>query len=263
MPNFMAAPAARMGRKALTLSWAEGLWAPKGELWHNRAMQALAEKAARLPDSVREFRAQQGDKRYGRWYSGWAHLGLTSLGSLSAIIYAAGRVRAPSAAELAIIPAGFLLANLVEYLMHRNPMHRPIAPITIFYEGHTLEHHRFFTHEAMSAAGARDFRMVLFPPLTIFAFLGVIGVPFALTFGALISPNAGWLSAATSVAYFLSYEWLHLSYHLPPGSPIARLPLMAALRRHHTVHHDPRLMSRWNFNVNFPICDRLFGTRHP
>jgi len=35
------------------------------------------------------------------------------------------------------------------------------------------------------------------------------------------------------------------------------------LRRHHAAHHDPRLMTRYNFNVTFPIADRLFGTVAP
>lgn len=26
------------------------------------------------------------------------------------------------------------------------------------------------------------------------------------------------------------------------------------------AHHDLRLMGRYNFNITFPLCDRLFGT---
>lgn len=196
----------------------------------------------------------------GAWVSGWAHLALTSLGSLAAIAFAASRVRSPSAGEWLIVPVWLLVANLVEYLMHRGPMHRRVRPLGVFYERHAQEHHRYFTHESMAAAQSRQFRMVLFPPITIFVFLGVIGTPLALLVGAAVSHDAGWLSFATSVAYFLSYEWLHLSYHLP-DNPLMRLPVLSAMRRHHTAHHDPALMSRWNFNVNFPICDELFGTR--
>ncbi len=35
---------------------------------------------------------------------------------------------------------------------------------------------------------------------------------------------------------------------------------MGRLRHHHTVHHDPRLMNRYNFNITYPIFDWLFGT---
>ena len=35
---------------------------------------------------------------------------------------------------------------------------------------------------------------------------------------------------------------------------------MRRLRRLHTVHHDVSRMTRCNFNITFPICDRLYGT---
>jgi len=62
------------------------------------------------------------------------------------------------------------------------------------------------------------------------------------------------------MAYFLSYEWLHFSYHLPEDHPLARTWLVSRLRRHHTHHHDLSLMGKWNFNITFPICDAVMGT---
>jgi len=56
------------------------------------------------------------------------------------------------------------------------------------------------------------------------------------------------------------YEWLHLSYHLPPESWIGRRALIRILKRHHAIHHEPRLMQRWNFNVTLPLWDRVRGT---
>jgi sterol desaturase/sphingolipid hydroxylase (fatty acid hydroxylase superfamily) len=32
------------------------------------------------------------------------------------------------------------------------------------------------------------------------------------------------------------------------------------LRRHHAIHHDPRLMQRYNFNVTVPLWDWVRGT---
>jgi sterol desaturase/sphingolipid hydroxylase (fatty acid hydroxylase superfamily) len=104
--------------------------------------------------------------------------------------------------------------------------------------------------------------MVLFPPVMIVFFLGflqpIVGGACFLVAGA----NAGWLFVATNMAYFLTYEWLHLAYHAGEESIVARLPLLSTLRRHHTLHHDPRLMTRYNFNITFPICDLLFGTSY-
>ena len=57
-----------------------------------------------------------------------------------------------------------------------------------------------------------------------------------------------------------SYELLHFAYHSEPGSWLGRLPGMSVLRRHHIAHHDRQLMTRYNFNITYPICDYLFGT---
>jgi hypothetical protein len=219
-------------------------------------MTAVAER------SIEQFRTQFRAEHYGPRYSGWAHLASTSLGSLIAIAFALSRVKAPAAWEFLIPPATFFIANLVEFLMHRGPMHRPMGFAREIYERHTLQHHYFYTHVAMVAETARDFKMVLFPPAALFLFLGVIGTPIGALFYFLVSPNAGWLYGATAVGYFLTYEWLHLAYHLPPESRVGRLPFMAALRRHHTIHHDLSRMARWNFNITFPICDRIFGTHY-
>jgi sterol desaturase/sphingolipid hydroxylase (fatty acid hydroxylase superfamily) len=73
--------------------------------------------------------------------------------------------------------------------------------------------------------------------------------------------NAALLAVATSLFFFLLYEWLHLSYHLPPATFIGRNPLIALLRALHQRHHDPRLMRRWNFNVTVPLFDWLHRTR--
>ena len=68
------------------------------------------------------------------------------------------------------------------------------------------------------------------------------------------------LFIATSLMFFLMYEWLHLAYHIPEGTRLGRNPLIAKLRSLHQRHHDPRLMKRWNFNVTVPLFDWLHGT---
>ena len=68
------------------------------------------------------------------------------------------------------------------------------------------------------------------------------------------------LYAATGIAYAVSYEWLHLSYHLPHDHPVGRSRLIRGLRRHHAIHHDPRLMQRWNLNVTVPLWDVVMRT---
>lgn len=216
-----------------------------------------------IPASVAEFRQHYRAAEIGPRYSGLLHLAATSLGALSAIAWAASRLHDVRGAEWLTIPAAFLVANLVEYLGHRGPMHRPRRGLQILYKRHTRQHHHFYTREAMAAESRRDWKMVLFPPVMLLFFLGAIAAPLAALLHLLLTANVAWLFVATATAYFLTYEWLHLCYHLPAGSLAGRLPGMAALRRHHTLHHDLGLMGRWNFNITFPLSDWLFGTIAP
>jgi len=213
-----------------------------------------------VPPEVSRFRREYRETSIGPHYRGWLHFGFTTTGSLLAIGVAASRLHGVTALEWLTLPLGFVVANVVEYLAHKGPMHRPRAGLGFLYQRHTREHHHFFTHDAMECESSRDFKMVLFPPALLFFFLGMITAPIALMLGALFSANVGWLFVLLGASYFLTYEWLHFSYHQPSDSAIGRLGVVRALRRHHQAHHDKALMGKWNFNITFPISDRLFGT---
>lgn len=215
---------------------------------------------ADIPERVRVFRERHRTAHIGPHYRGWAHFSTTTFGALAAVAIAVWQVDAPSVLELALVPGFFVFANIVEYLGHRGPMHHRRPGLGALFERHSLQHHAFFTHEAMEAESPRDFQMVLFPPLLLVFFLGAIA-PIGVLVGMLATANLGWLFVATSVGYFLSYEWLHWSYHQPAGSWVGRRALVRRMRQHHLVHHDPQQMTRVNFNVNFPIADLLFGTK--
>ena len=168
--------------------------------------------------------------------------------------------RSPSALEWLTVPVSFLVANFGEYFGHRGPMHHRRPALGLLFQRHTLQHHRFFTAEAMQCATTRDFKMVLFPPVMLVFFIGALATPIGVVLGLLVSPNVGWLFAATALSYFLTYEWLHWSYHQPNDSWVGRRTLVRVLRGHHTTHHDIHKMTRGNFNITFPIADWLFGT---
>ena len=85
-------------------------------------------------------------------------------------------------------------------------------------------------------------------------------LPIALLIDHHGQRNIAALFLATCMFYTVSYEWLHLSYHLPPDSFVGRRWLVRVLRRHHATHHTPELMQRWNFNVPLPLWEFLRGT---
>ncbi len=211
-------------------------------------------------EAVEAFRARYRAEQIGPRYSGWAHFWFTTTVSLTVIVCATVWLHKPTLLEWLTVPSAFLFANLGEYFGHRNPMHHPRPGLKLVYKRHTLEHHHFFTHEAMSYANARDFKMVLFPPVLIVFFFGLFALPIGALLYYVATPNIARLFVATVVGYYLTYEWLHFSYHLPPDSFVGRLWLVRVLRRHHTAHHDLALMGKHNFNITFPICDALFGT---
>jgi hypothetical protein len=213
-----------------------------------------------IPEHVTSFRKRYLADEVSANYNGWLHFAVTTIGSLAAIGFAISRVRSPSWAELAAVPVFFLIANLAEYFGHRGPMHHRRPGLMVIFERHTLQHHQYYTHDAMAADSPRDFKMVLFPPIMLVFFLGLMAAPIGLVLGLVFSANLGWLFVATGVSYFLTYEWLHWSYHQPIESWIGRLALVRRLRRHHTIHHNLERMAKTNFNITFPIADTLFGT---
>jgi len=227
-------------------------------------MQTVSEipmqTAQAVPREVEKFRIDYRRENVGPRYNGWLHFAFTSAGSLAVLALAASRVHDVSALEWLTVPIAFLFANVCEYFGHKGPMHRPKRGMAILFQRHTREHHHFFTHDAMAYESSRDFKMVLFPPVMLFFFLGVIATPIAGVLFLVASANVAWLFVMVAMGYFLTYEWLHFVYHLGEHSLVGRLPMVKALRRHHQTHHDKALMGKWNFNITFPISDLVFGT---
>ena len=164
--------------------------------------------------------------------------------------------------ELLCVPLTFVAANLVEYHAHRGPMHHPLRGLRLIYRRHVQQHHRFFRGAAMSINNDEDMRVTLFPLVMLAFFFGLIALPIGLLVLALTTVNAALLYVATAVLYYLCYECIHLAVHLPHGHWARRIPGIEARLIYHRLHHDPRYMSQCNFNISFPLADRLYGTRH-
>jgi hypothetical protein len=194
-----------------------------------------------------------------RWYVPWVHLCVPSAFGLVAIAWALASIRDLRALELLTVPAVYLFANAFEWWIHGAALHRrhPLAPV--LYDQHTPKHHMLYLTEDMAMRDRREYRLVLIPAYGLF--LIIVG-QLAVTSGLwwLGFRNVACLYAATAIAYAVSYEWLHFSYHLPAGHPVARNPIIRRLARHHAVHHDPRIMQRWNMNVTVPLTDWVMGT---
>jgi hypothetical protein len=211
----------------------------------------------------REAFRQELVARLPRWYSPWVHLGLTSFIGLGLIAVAVFLIRDLAPLELLLVPIVFLASNAFEWRAHRDLLHKRMKGLglELFFVRHTIEHHAVFVREDMAIRSAREFQLVLIP------FYGIVGV-FVLTLPVSIGlelagqRNLAALFVITTMGYVISYEWLHLSYHLAPDGFIGRRWIIGKLRQHHATHHAPELMQQWNFNVTIPIWDWVRGTIH-
>ena len=190
------------------------------------------------------------------------HLGVFGTLSAGAVAAAGWLLRAARLADLWIVPAYLVIANLVEYGVHRVLMHRPLWPRAL-YRGHTLGHHRAFHHDSMAIASWRELELVMMPWFTILFFFTAMGPLVALVAWGLGRGAAG-AFLLTGVTSFVLYEGMHALYHLPPDR-LARLGLgehglFGRLYRHHRHHHRLARMRWVNFNISCPLTDRLLGT---
>jgi hypothetical protein len=215
---------------------------------------------ALTPERVRAYREDYRSESIGPGYHGWLHLGTITSICVSAIVAALASIDHWAWVDLALVPAAWVLANLVEYAVHRGPMHHLSVGFGRLYRRHTSQHHRFFSRELMDVDGPRDFHVTLFPAWMSLFFVGLIGAPMAAVVYLLFGVDLALLFYAAIVLYYLVYEWAHLGAHMPETSALARLPLIRFARRHHGIHHDPARMRRANFNFAVPLGDWLFGT---
>lgn len=158
--------------------------------------------------------------------------------------------------------AFFVVANFVEWAVHKNPMHRPLPP-RILYKNHTLVHHRAFLPESMPIRNARELGLIMMPWYTMLGLFTVVS-PVALLAAWWRGPGAAGICYFAAVLYFVTYETTHALYH-QSDETLRKIGLGGALfqkmRAHHRHHHRLDRMSHVNFNVTFPLMDWLLGTK--
>src|SRR5262245_23291512 len=195
----------------------------------------------------------------GGFYNPWLHLGATTAIGLAAIVAGALQLHDVRWWEIAFALALYPLANAAEWRIHKSVLHARRRFAEVLYDRHTPEHHAIFTYDDMALRSAREFRLVLIPAYGIaLIFIGVLPAAALLWYGS--QHNLAAIFVMFTMHYVVLYEWLHLSFHLPPESAIGRLALVRFLRATHRIHHDPRLMQRWNFNVVIPLWDLVRRT---
>ena len=195
-------------------------------------------------------------------YSPWRHMALTLvLATVLATLGISLAVRA-RASDWLLLPGFLVIANFIEWMVHRHPMHRPLRP-RIMYRNHAQLHHLAFTDGHMVIGKNDDLGLIMMPWYTMLG-LFVVASPIMVIAGALRGPGLAGVFLLGAVAYFLCYETLHALYHLPDATldraGIGRVRAFRRLQAHHRHHHILGRMAAVNFNVTFPLMDRLFRT---
>jgi sterol desaturase/sphingolipid hydroxylase (fatty acid hydroxylase superfamily) len=211
-----------------------------------------------LPAAVRFARAEH----IALGYSPWRHMALTlalatALATLGLMLAARAR-----AADWLGLPVFLVIANLIEWMVHRNPMHRPLRP-RLLYKNHAQLHHLAFTDANMVIDRTADLGLIMMPWYTMLGLFAVASPIMAIA-GVLRGPGLAGVFLLGAVGYFLCYETLHALYHLPDATldraGIGRLRAFRRLQAHHRHHHILGRMAAVNFNVTVPLWDRLLGT---
>lgn len=211
-------------------------------------------------ERIEIFRQRFRQQYIGSRYSGKGHLLFINAWCISGIALCALNIHSPTLKQWLVIPLTFLYTNLFEYVGHRFPMHHRYKFLSAVFKRHTLQHHHFFTSESMNCESSSDFKIILFPPVLLIFFSLFFVVPVALFIYFVFSQNAAMFFVATTLVYYLNYEWLHLSYHLPQTHFIYKIPGLKTLRNLHFQHHNHKEMDKHNFNITYPVFDLLFDT---
>jgi hypothetical protein len=220
---------------------------------------AAADLETTTTAAERFVRAQHLEARY----SPWRHMALTlaiasGLGGLGVALATRARL-----IDWLLMPLFFVVANLLEWTVHRYPMHHPMNP-RVMYKNHAMLHHIAFTDHNMPVASSRELGLVMMPWYTMIG-LFVVASPVMIGAAFARGPGLAGVFLLAAVGYFLFYEMLHALYHLPDATldrvGLGRLGIFRRMQAHHAHHHILRRMSAVNFNVTVPLMDWLFGTR--
>ncbi|XP_065179213.1 uncharacterized protein LOC135809724 isoform X2 [Sycon ciliatum] len=202
-----------------------------------------------------EYREVARSKLLPKGYSGYMHL--ASLFAIATPICATClyTLEPMTWFDLASIPTLLVILNIYEYVFHRFPSHRlllsHLSAFRLFFKSHTGLHHKFFTFSSMQPNnGHLDSFFILFP---------------VKVYGSFLLPwNTAVLCTGLSSAYLVFYELVHCYSHRSLPTPVLAVlqyvPWFNFFRRHHQLHHHPRVMNTSNYNLTFPFSDWLAGT---
>jgi hypothetical protein len=192
------------------------------------------------------------------WVS-YYHVFYTAVFCLAGIIIPFYLIERLTPIDLLLIPATFVVANALEYVIHRWPMHHRYPHIEFMFDLHMI-HHRYFFEENYRIDSFADYSMIVFPPLVLNMLAFVLCPILAAPIWLLLGKDAALIFFASVMAYYLLMQIIHVATHLPEDHWIVKIPGIQYLWTHHIIHHSRNKMTRVNFNFIVPLTDVIAGT---
>lgn len=151
---------------------------------------------------------------------------------------------------------GILLSSVLEWLLHKYPMHHPIFKKFPSYRRHAIMHHQERRSPGKFFVKPEEGHRYI-PFITSFMpwiWIGLIPVYYQLyKFCGVIGLGVG----LSTLTYLIAYEILHESMHEPDNWIFRNHWWFLWLIEHHRRHHcQPNI----NYNVVFPFADLILGT---
>jgi hypothetical protein len=153
------------------------------------------------------------------------------------------------------------VGNLAVTLIHQYPLHRRLKFWSFPYDAHTVQHHRFYTSETILMGSIRELFVIMFPWFVVLGFAVVAQPLFYFGFNAILGSDLAHVISGSAATYFLLYEFVHTSNHLPLTHPVFKIPGIRSMREHHLIHHNPKLMGNYNMGIVFPFFDYVFRSK--
>jgi len=213
-----------------------------------------------LDQKIETIRARFRQQAIKDRYSPYLHLGANISLLLISIIIQITQYQKPQWLDFIPFFAVFILGNFAVYFIHRYPLHGFYKWNMYAYGSHTRRHHVFFQNDLMTFNGKSDWFTIFFPIEIIIFFVIIYHPIFYIMLKPFIGHNATVSYLIASSCYFLLYEFVHYCSHLEMDHPLLKIKHLRHMRIHHEIHHCPKLMGKYNFNIVYTLADRIFRT---
>lgn len=211
----------------------------------------------------REYRQWYMANVHPKFYSPALHVCFNIGTLLALVVFHFTAVKAMTPASWAMMLAMLIIGNMAVWWIHQYPLHRRWKWWSFPYDAHTVQHHRYFTSDHILLEEKDEIYDVMFPWFVVAGF-AIVAQPifYFLVLFLSGSEDLAHVFAGSAAAYFILYEFVHTSNHLRDDHIILKIPGLKFMKEHHRLHHNPKLMGKYNMGIVFPFADYLFGTKY-